>query len=194
MNALRPTDSKMLTHLTYMAQRLVVLRTLLQPTGSIDFHCDPTASSYIKMMMDDIFGHQNFPSEIVRLDPNRQPAKVNTSQGIHNVLWLGIDIACHAIRWVGAIRLGERCMLSEGKHLTISHVPGRREGAQDLWQRDSCHFQMWIVEEMDIFVTAKRTADGGTDGHLYVDCPGKPDLQSMVISKWRAAQTSPLPI
>lgn len=42
-------------------------------------------------------------------------------------------------------------------------------------------FQIWAVEEVDGFVTTKRTADGGIDGRLYFDCPDKPDLQSMAI-------------
>jgi len=98
-----------------------------------------------------------------------------------NRRWMGIDIAIHAIKRVAAIRLGERCKLNEGTDFTISGIPGTLEGAQDLWEHDPYQFQKWIVEEVDGFVTAKRTADGGIDGRLYFDCPGKPDLQSMVI-------------
>ena len=324
MNALRRTDPKMLAYLAYMVQRLVVMRTLLRPTGSIYLHCDPTAGHYIKVMMDCIFGRQNFRNEIIWFYPNRQPAKARKFQGMHDVLllysagenpkfntvevaaprvqrdldkgwatdtlagnngkvrrlriynqekvdaavsagrlnlqsfdkrvdqthktgtkpcpdvwtinflnpnsrehmgyatqkpmellerviqastdegdvvldpfcgcattleaaqrlnrrWMGIDIAIHAIKRVAAIRLGERCKLNEGTDFTISGIPGTLEGAQDLWERDPYQFQKWIVEEVDGFVTAKRTADGGIDGRLYFDCPGKPDLQSMVI-------------
>ena len=55
------------------------------------------------------------------------------------------------------------------------------EGAKDLWQRDKYHFQKWAVEEVDGFVTTRRTADGGIDGRLYFPVSGKRDLQSMVI-------------
>ena len=41
------------------------MKVILRPTGSIYLHCDPTASHYIKVMMDGIFGHQNFQNEIV---------------------------------------------------------------------------------------------------------------------------------
>ena len=47
--------------------------------------------------------------------------------------------------------------------------------------RDKYHFQKWAVEEVLGFVTAKRTADGGIDGRLYIDVRGERDLQSMVI-------------
>ena len=41
------------------------MRRLLKPTGSLYYHCDPTASHYIKVMLDGIFGHANFRNEIV---------------------------------------------------------------------------------------------------------------------------------
>ena len=64
MNALRATNPRMLAYLSYMVQRLVIMRGLLRPAGSIYLHCDPTASHYIKVMMDGIFGHENFRNEI----------------------------------------------------------------------------------------------------------------------------------
>ena len=65
MNALRNTQPRLLAYLAYMAQRLLAMKPLLRPTGSIYLHCDPTASHYIKILMDAIFGHRNFRSEIV---------------------------------------------------------------------------------------------------------------------------------
>ncbi len=55
----------MLGYLTYMAERLVHMRRLLKPTGSIYLHCDPTASHYLKAVMDAIFGQNNFRNEVV---------------------------------------------------------------------------------------------------------------------------------
>jgi site-specific DNA-methyltransferase (adenine-specific) len=55
----------MLAYLTMMAPRLVELRRVLKPTGSIYLHCDPTASHYLKLLMDAIFGPQQFFAEIV---------------------------------------------------------------------------------------------------------------------------------
>ena len=57
-------DRKLLNYLMYMTQRLIRLKKLLTPTGSIYFHCDPTASHYIKVMMDGVFGNKNFRNEI----------------------------------------------------------------------------------------------------------------------------------
>ncbi len=65
MNALRKTNPRLLAYLSYMVERLLFMKGILKPTGSIYLHCDPTASHYIKIMMDAIFGHENFRSEII---------------------------------------------------------------------------------------------------------------------------------
>ena len=64
VNALRRTHPRLLAYLSYMVERLLLMKGLLRPTGSIYLHCDPTASHYIKVMMDAIFGHENFRNEI----------------------------------------------------------------------------------------------------------------------------------
>jgi len=56
--------NNLLAYLSMMAPRLVELRRALKPTGSIYLHCDPTASHYLKMLMDAIFGPSNFRTEI----------------------------------------------------------------------------------------------------------------------------------
>lgn len=65
MQALRNTQPELLAYLIYMVQRLLYMKSILRPTGSIFLHCDQTASHYIKVMMDGIFGHENFRNEIV---------------------------------------------------------------------------------------------------------------------------------
>lgn len=58
-------DSDMLAYLAMMAPRLVELRRVLKPTGSIYLHCDPTASHYLKMLMDAVFGPGSFQNEVI---------------------------------------------------------------------------------------------------------------------------------
>ena len=60
---LGPCD--MLAYLIMMAPRLVELRRVMKPTASIYLHCDPAASHYLKLLMDAIFGPQNFLNEII---------------------------------------------------------------------------------------------------------------------------------
>ena len=59
------SDSGMMAYLGYMAKRLAVIRRKMKPTASIYLHCDPTASHYLKILMDGIFGAKNFRNEIV---------------------------------------------------------------------------------------------------------------------------------
>jgi site-specific DNA-methyltransferase (adenine-specific) len=57
-------NTDMMAYLAMMAPRLVELRRVLKETGSIYLHCDPTASHYLKILMDAVFGPQNFGNEI----------------------------------------------------------------------------------------------------------------------------------
>ncbi len=57
-------ECDILAYLVMMAPRLVELRRVLKPTGSIYLHCDPTASHYLKMLMDAVFGPENFINDI----------------------------------------------------------------------------------------------------------------------------------
>lgn len=64
-------ENDMLAYLTMMAPRLWELRRVLKPTDSIYLHCDPTASHYLKVLMDAVFGVESFRNEIIwrRSDP-----------------------------------------------------------------------------------------------------------------------------
>ncbi len=55
----------MMAYLVMMAIRLVEMHRVLKQIGSIYLHCDPTASHYLKLLMDAIFGHKNFCNEII---------------------------------------------------------------------------------------------------------------------------------
>ncbi|KAA3615634.1 MAG: site-specific DNA-methyltransferase [Calditrichaeota bacterium] len=57
--------NQMMAYLVMMAARLVELHRVLKPTGSLYLHCDPTASHYLKIIMDTIFGVKNFRNEII---------------------------------------------------------------------------------------------------------------------------------
>ena len=358
MQALRNTNPSLLAYLTYMVQRLLPMRRILKPTGSLYLHCDPNASHYIKVLLDAIFGHKNFRNEIVwkrtsghsgakrygpihdvilfytqsdkyrwnvlyqdyspeyvedfyrfedtrgrytvsdltgsgpregesgkpwrGIDPSPRhwavprkfpgadalpksplaaldhlsemdrihwpesggmprfkrylhemkgvkaqsvwsdirPASGNERLGyatqkpvvlLERIIqassnpgdvvmdpfcgcattleaaeklgreWIGIDIAIHAIKRVAKVRLEDRLGLVEGRDFTIDGVPQTWEGAQDLWERDKYHFQKWAVEQVDGFVTSKRSADGGIDGRIYFDLSGHDGFQGMAL-------------
>lgn len=58
-------DADLLAYLAMMAPRIFALHRVLKPTGSLYLHCDPTASHYLKILLDAVFGSSGFTSEIV---------------------------------------------------------------------------------------------------------------------------------
>ena len=58
-------ENAMMAYLAMMAARLIEMRRVLKPTGSLYLHCDPTASAYLKLILDAVWGHENFLNEIV---------------------------------------------------------------------------------------------------------------------------------
>ncbi len=58
-------ENPLMAYLSMMAVRLVELHRVLKDTGSIYLHCDPTASHYLKLVMDAVFGAENFRNEII---------------------------------------------------------------------------------------------------------------------------------
>ena len=356
MHALQDTQKDLAAYLSYMTERLLWMKRLLKDSGSIYLHCDPTASHYIKVMMDGIFGHKNFRNEIIwkryssagkgsqhasqtwgtmtdtilyyakstkaplrplrelteaeavkkfpkvdkdgrqyntstplfcspsmgarpnlcyewrgyvnphpsgwrlsreRLEEEYQKGNIviradgklerrkyeadyrgvpvgslwaenslllasnsderlgyatqkplalleriiaasskpgdvvfdpfcgcaTTIEAAHKLdrRWIGIDIAIHAIKRVAKVRLQQRLGLTENQDFKIRGVPNDLDSARDLWQRDTYHFQKWAVEQVDGFVTAKRSADGGIDGRIYFEIPSEKELQSMIL-------------
>ena len=76
----------MMAYLVMMAPRLVELRRALKPTGSIYLHCDPTASHYLKLLMDAVFGASGFRSEIIWRRSNAHNKLSKQYGPIHDVL------------------------------------------------------------------------------------------------------------
>ena len=70
-------ENDMMAYLTMMANRLLQLHRVLKSTGSLYLHCDPTASHYLKIVLDGVFGKLNFQSEIIwKRTSNHSDAKV----------------------------------------------------------------------------------------------------------------------
>ena len=76
----------MMAYLTYMAQRIVEMHRILKETGSLYLHCDPTAGHYLKLLLDGIFGKNNFRNEIVWCYTGGTDAK-KTWQKKHDILY-----------------------------------------------------------------------------------------------------------
>jgi len=78
-------ESDIMAYLTMMTNRLLELHRVLKVTGSLYLHCDPTASHYLKVVMDAIFGKQNFRNEIVWCY-KRWPSKQDNFQQMHDII------------------------------------------------------------------------------------------------------------
>ena len=76
----------MLAYLSYMADRLALTRRILKSTGSIYLHCDPTASHYLKLILDCVFGAKNFRSEIIWRRTNAHSKTTRQYGPIHDVI------------------------------------------------------------------------------------------------------------
>ena len=79
-------ECSMMAYLSMMAPRLLEMRRVLKDTGSIYLHCDPTASHYLKLLMDAIFGTRNFVNEITWKRSNSPKAQTQGLGTQHDIL------------------------------------------------------------------------------------------------------------
>ncbi len=80
--------NQMMAYLVMMAARLVELHRVLKPTGSLYLHCDPTASHYLKILLDAIFGGENFRNEIVWKRTSSHNLGAKQWSAIHDVVFM----------------------------------------------------------------------------------------------------------
>ncbi|MFC4292632.1 DNA methyltransferase [Sphingorhabdus arenilitoris] len=79
-------DNDMMAYLAMMAVRLIELHRVLKPTGSLYLHCDPTASHYLKLLLDGVFGADRFENEIVWNRTNAKSHAHTRFPSSHDVL------------------------------------------------------------------------------------------------------------
>lgn len=103
-------ESGMTAYLVMMANRLAELRRVLKSTGSLYLHCDPTASHYLKAVLDAIFGGRNFRNEIIwKRSASKNLARRNFAAS-HDVLF--------------------RYAKTKGARFTAQHIPHDPEYAR----------------------------------------------------------------
>jgi hypothetical protein len=88
----------MMAYLTMMAIRLLELRRVLKSTGSLYLHCDPTASHYLKLLLDGVFGAGNFRNEIIWKRTSAHSSAKRYGPVHDVVLFYG---ASDAMKWIG---------------------------------------------------------------------------------------------
>ena len=96
----------MMAYLAMMAVRLIELHRVLKPTGSLYLHCDPTASHYLKMLLDAVFGATNFRNEISLATaecPQRCGTRAKAPGHVRDIIFFytkskDVDLALRSIR------------------------------------------------------------------------------------------------
>ena len=136
MQAMRSflSENDMMAYLTMMANRLIELQRVLKTTGSIYLHCDPTASHYLKVLLDAIFGRTHFQNEICW---TRTVPKSDYKQGatnwprVHDVLLFYTKSVDHAATFHQLFTEYENEYI-ESSYPFVEEGTGRRYGAHSL--------------------------------------------------------------
>lgn len=79
-------DNDMMAYLAMMAVRLLELHRVLKPTGSLYLHCDPTASHYLKLLLDGVFGGDRFENELIWQRTNTKSHAFTRFSSSHDVI------------------------------------------------------------------------------------------------------------
>ena len=85
----------MQSYLCMMAIRLLQMKRVLKDTGSVYLHCDPTASHYLKMLMDSIFGQRNFVNEVIWYYRGAGVPKTARARRHDVLLWYANKVGSH---------------------------------------------------------------------------------------------------
>ncbi len=129
IHAAELTHSKgMKSYLIMMAVRLLEMQRVLKKTGNIYLHCDPTASHYLKTLMDSVFGNNNFKNEIVWNSATgvKNNVKTRFGRGHDIILFYGMPKSKFNVQYEP---LSEEYLKS---HYTYTDEDGRRFRADNL--------------------------------------------------------------
>lgn len=91
-------ENDMMAYLAMMAIRLIELHRVLKPTGSLYLHCDPTASHYLKVLMDGVFNPINFRSEIIWRRSSSHNSTTRQFGPVHDTLLCFARSDAHRLR------------------------------------------------------------------------------------------------
>ena len=115
IKALRNTQPRLLAYLVYMFYRLLDMRRILHPHGSIYLHCDPHVSHYIKVIMDGVFGHENFRNEVAWCYKSRPVSKRYFSKK-HDILLFYSKTGTYTFDWKANLQPLSKVTVSKYRH------------------------------------------------------------------------------
>ena len=118
--ALRESD--MMAYLVMMAARLYELRQKLKPDGSLYLHCDPNASHYLKVVLDGLFGSDNFRNEVIwRRTRAHNDKKIRRFGSIHD----SILFYSKSSEWNFNVQYMQRDESAPKTHDLYTHTDGK---------------------------------------------------------------------
>ena len=128
--------NQMMAYLVMMTARLVELHRVLKPTGSLYLHCDPTASHYLKIVLDSVFGPEGFRNEVIWRRTSAHDLGAKQWPAVHDVIlvYSKTDVWCWNRAYVD-INGGERIrgfphIDDRGAYATRDMTGGKAGGAE----------------------------------------------------------------
>ena len=183
-------DNDMMAYLAMMAVRLLELHRVLKPTGSLYLHCDPTASHYLKLLLDGVFGADRFRNEIIWERTNAHNLRTAGwtrsndtiffySKGAH---WnFNVQYQPYGPEQMKRFRSDETGRLYKAENLTFSSANPNRQfdwrgttpPAHRSWGASMEQLEAWWAEGR---ILTRRDGSPRMDGlKIYLDdLPGKP--------------------
>ena len=181
-------QNDMMAYLTMMAQRMIELHRVLKPTGSIYLHCDPTASHYLKLMLDAVFGARNFRRELI-WQRSRSHGGASSYNSVHDTIFY--YSRTDTVKWNPQYRPHDpsyiennyRQIDENGRHYQLVAAHGadqghaRRFGDRVIEPPSGRHWA-WTQNRIDDLMAEGRIVFTGTGMPRYKryldDTPGRP--------------------
>lgn len=185
------TTTPMTAYLVMMTARLVELHRVLKPTGCLYLHCDPTASHYLKILLDTTFGPANFRNEIIwkRTQAHNDPKRCGS---VHDVILSYVKDNSKATWYGGGHKISDEYLKSHyskvdenGRRyqLVVCHAPGpgpARKFFGKVMDPPPGRHWTWTQENLDKLIADKRIVLTKTGGPRLIQyAPEEVPLQDI---------------
>lgn len=162
-------DSDMMAYLVMMAPRLVELRRVLKRTGSIYLHCDPTASHYLKLLMDVVFGPRNIRNEVIWSYRSGGGSKRHYGRKHDTLLFYGKD-AKECVFYPDAVRVPYDAVIAESREDLFNPLG---KVSPDVWDisRPPNHSKEWLgyPTQKPLALLRRVLAGSSKEGDVVLD-------------------------
>ncbi len=151
-----------MSYLMYMSIRLIELKRVLKPTGSLYLHCDPTASHYLKLLMDVIFGKEHFRNEIVWYYSKWSNVS-NQFQANHDI------VLFYAPKRLATFQTQYKLSLDKQKKLAKGYQINVISGVRQLIYYDPAILPTVDKERYDVIVDRTAADEGSPMPDVWID-------------------------